>query len=125
MIKNLFPIILRNLRRYKAYSLINIMGLALSMACGILIFTLVSFNLGFDHFHPAADRIYRVVTEQHRDNVSYTAGVPAPLGKVFREDYTYAEVVARQAVFGSTLITVDDGHGQKRLFRDVDGIAFT
>lgn len=125
MLKNYFLITLRNLRRHKAYMLINVMGLALSMACGILIFTLVTFNLGFDHFHPAADRIYRVVTEQHRDNVTYTTGVPAPLGKVFREDYTYAELVARQAVFGSTLITVDDGHGQKRLFKEADGIAFT
>ena len=125
MLKNYLLITLRNLRRYKVYSLINILGLSLSMACGILIFTIVTFNLGFDHFHPAADRIYRVVTEQHRDNVSYTTGVPAPLGKAFREDYTYAEVVARQAVFGSTLISVDDGHGQKRLFKDVDGIAFT
>jgi len=125
MLKNYFIISLRNLRRYKAYAFINILGLGLSMACGILIFVLVTFNLGFDHFHPAADRIYRVVTEQHRDNVTYTTGVPAPLGKVFREDYTYAELVARQAVYGSQLITVDDGHGQKRMFKEADGIAFT
>lgn len=125
MLKNYLLITLRNLRRHKAYMLINILGLALSMACGILIFTLVTFNLGFDHFHPAADRVYRVVTEQHRDNVTYTTGVPAPLGKVFREDYTYAELVARQAVYNGILITVDDGHGLKSMFKEADGIAFT
>jgi predicted permease len=124
MLKNFITISLRNLRLYKGYALINILGLALSMACGILIFTLVSFHLGFDDFHLAADRIYRVVTEQHRDNISYTPGVPAPLGKVFREEYTYAEQVARQAVFSYTLVTVEDGTGPKK-FKEPLGVAFT
>src|SRR5260370_15929541 len=117
MLKNYFRITLRILSRYKTYTLINIMGLGLSMACAILIFTLVTFHLGFDNFHPAADRIYRIVTEQHRDNVAYTPGVPAPLGKVFREDYTYAQSVARQAVFVYMLVTVDDG-GSPKMFKE-------
>src|SRR5258708_2676930 len=124
MLKNYFRITLRILSRYKTYTLINVMGLALSMACCILIFTLITFHLGFDNFHPAADRIYRIVTEQHRDNIAYTPGVRAPLGKVFREDYTYAESVARQATFGGMLITIDDGHGQKK-FKEPNGVAFT
>jgi len=70
MIKNYFKIALRNLKKNRLYGFINVMGLAMSMACCILIFTLVKYHLGFDNFHKGSDRIYRFVTEQHRDEVS-------------------------------------------------------
>jgi putative ABC transport system permease protein len=60
MLKNYFKIALRNLLRYKAYSFINIMGLAISMASSILILLWVLNELSYDRFHPKADRIYRI-----------------------------------------------------------------
>jgi hypothetical protein len=83
MLKNNLKIGFRNLKRNKSYMLINVMGLALSMACVILIFSLIKYHLGFDNFHPSSDRVYRIVTEQHRDIVSYVSSVPNPLGKHF------------------------------------------
>jgi hypothetical protein len=94
MLKNYFKISWRNLVRNKAYTTINVAGMALSMACGILIFTLVAFNLSYDNFHPNKNRIYRCVTEAHRDVVSYVASVPPAFGSAFRRDYTFAEEVA-------------------------------
>ena len=59
MFQNYLRIALRNLARNKGYSFINIGGLALSMACGIIIFTLVKHHLSFDDFHDDADQIGR------------------------------------------------------------------
>ena len=123
MIKNYLKIAIRNLKRHKAYAFINVFGLALSMACGILIFTLVNYHLSFDNFHKDSDRVYRVVTEQHRDKISYTNSVPTPLGKVFRNDYAYSEKVARVAAFDDQLISFKDGQSTKK-FQEPDGIAF-
>ncbi|RYG53857.1 MAG: ABC transporter permease, partial [Chitinophagaceae bacterium] len=124
MFKSNFRIAWRNLVKYKSYAFINIMGLALSMTCVIIIFVMVSYHAKFDNFHHNDDRIYRIVTEQHRDNISYSSGVPSPLGKTFREDYNFAEKTARIATFDNELITVDF-NGEVKKFKEPHGIAFT
>ena len=124
MIKNYFKIAWRNLLKNKSYAFINVMGLALSITCGILIFSLVKYHLSFDNFHVNADRIYRIVTEQHRDNVSYTEGVPSPLGKAIRTDYAFTEKVARIATFDELLITINTPDEVKK-FKEKGGAAFT
>ncbi|GHB83718.1 ABC transporter permease [Persicitalea jodogahamensis] len=122
MLSNYLKTSLRNLRRNKTYATINILGLALGMACGLLIFMLVKYHLSFDDFHADSDRIYRIVTEQHRDVISYTPGVPSPLGKAFRADYDFAEKVARIASEEDMTITVKDGD-KIELFKEEGGVA--
>ena len=121
MIKNYFKIAVRNLRKNRVYGLINVMGLAMSMACCILIFTLVKYHLGFDNFHKDPDRIYRFVTEQHRDEISYAASVPPPFGKAFRDDYGFAERVARTVISRNALISIKQGEEVKKF---KEGAAF-
>src|SRR5260221_5839501 len=60
MLKNYFKIALRNLQRHKAYSLLNISGLAIGMACRILILLWVQNELSYDRFHANANEIYRL-----------------------------------------------------------------
>lgn len=60
MFKNYLKITLRNVLKNKAYSFINIVGLALGMACSMCIFMYVSHELSYDRYHSNADRIYRV-----------------------------------------------------------------
>ena len=124
MLKNYFKIALRNLRRSKAYSLINVMGLALSISCAILIFCVVKYHLAFNTGIADASRTYRIVTAQHRDVITYTAGVPSPLGKAFRTDYDLAEKVGRIAIFDDATITFKDG-SEGRKFKETGGVAFT
>ncbi|HMB90960.1 MAG TPA: ABC transporter permease, partial [Rhodothermales bacterium] len=59
MLRNYLKIAARNLRNHKAYTLINVSGLAVGMACCLLIFMLVRHEWSFDRFHANADRIYR------------------------------------------------------------------
>ena len=55
---------LRMIRRHKVYSFINITGLALGMACCIVIASYLRFELSFDSFHENRDRIFRLVEKQ-------------------------------------------------------------
>lgn len=57
---NYFKIILRNIKRHKIYSFINIMGLAIGMACCILLLLHIRSELSFDSYHQNADRIHRL-----------------------------------------------------------------
>lgn len=63
MFRNYFVISLRNLIRDKGISLINLTGLAVGIACFLLILTYVRFEVSYDRFHEKADRIYRVLAK--------------------------------------------------------------
>jgi len=60
MLKNYLKIAFVNLRKHKAFSFINILGLAIGIACSILITAYVFHELSYDKFHKNADRIYRL-----------------------------------------------------------------
>ncbi|WP_084454428.1 ABC transporter permease [Algoriphagus terrigena] len=123
MYKSYFKIGWRTLLRNKEYAGINIAGLALSITCCIVIFVLVKHHLSFDDFHQNKDRIYRVVTEQHRETVSFTNNVPSPLGAVLRDNHTYGEKVARMFHESNAVISFER-NGEKQLIKEPDGFAF-
>ncbi|MCF0049106.1 ABC transporter permease [Dyadobacter sp. LJ53] len=60
MLKNYFKIAWRNIVRQKAYSVLNIAGLSIGMACSILILLWVQNELSFDRFHARADQLFRL-----------------------------------------------------------------
>lgn len=64
MLKNYLIIAWRNFLKHKSFSLINIAGLAVGLACFILIMLYVQYELSFDRYHEKAERIYRVVAHQ-------------------------------------------------------------
>ncbi len=89
MLKNYFKIALRNLNRHKGYSLINILGLALGIACCSLILLYVQDELNFDSFHENSENIYRVVeTRESPDRGErHTTMTAAPVGPKLVEDF--------------------------------------
>jgi len=68
MIKNYLKIAWRNLWRNKFFSTINILGLALGMACSILILLWVQNELSTNSFHANGPRLYAVIERQYYDN---------------------------------------------------------
>ncbi|WP_228236570.1 ABC transporter permease [Allomuricauda sp. M10] len=122
MFKNNLKIAWRNLVKRKGFSFINILGLSMGFGCSILIFLFVQYHLQFDNFHQNADRIYRFNTEEHRDLIDYEAAVPPGFANAFKQDYDYAEIVAKSADRGNWLITLDENGAKKQLKAD---IAFT
>jgi putative ABC transport system permease protein len=80
MLKNFFKIALRNIVRHKAYSMINISGLAVGMACSILILLWVQNELSYDRFHKNASRICRLVCDVNGFKAAITPpGLPEGL----------------------------------------------
>jgi len=63
MIKNYLRVALRNILRHKAYSAINVSGLAIGMASSMLILLWVNNELSYDRFHKNARHIYRITAE--------------------------------------------------------------
>ena len=74
MFKNYFKIAIRNLTRNKIYSLINILGLSIGLACAMLILLYVKDEVSYDQFHNNVSRIYRVVTKSKHDGVEHKDG---------------------------------------------------
>jgi putative ABC transport system permease protein len=64
MLKNFFKVAIRNLVRQKAYSLLNLLGLSLGIACTLLLTLHIKEELSYDKNFPRHDRIYRVVSTE-------------------------------------------------------------
>ena len=123
MIKNYFRIAWRNLTRNKSFAFINVLGLSLGIACAILIFTVVTYHLSFDNFHQDAARIYRIVSEYHGETTEHQPGVPEPLGKAVRNDFSFAESTARILEYGDVTISLP-GEKEVKKFHEEDMAAF-
>jgi putative ABC transport system permease protein len=88
MFKNYLLVALRNLKKHKGYSFINIAGLTVGITCCILILLLVRYEFSFDGFHENADNIYRVISEITNPNETFnSARTPNPTGSALLEEY--------------------------------------
>ena len=89
MFKSYLKIALRNLTRYRAFTIINILGLALGLACTIFIMLWVQDELSYDEFNKNAETIYRVVENQYYagGEVFPVAVTPGPLAKSLKDNY--------------------------------------
>lgn len=74
MFKNYFKIALRNLQRNKIFSFINIVGLALGLACAMLIILYVKDEVSYDRFHKNVKNIYRITAIQEFGGQQHKSG---------------------------------------------------
>jgi len=87
MFRNYFKIAWRNMTRYKAYSGINILGLAIGIAACLLILQYVAFELSYENFQANKDRIYRVQQDRYDNgklSTQWAAGAYA-VGNSFKD----------------------------------------
>jgi putative ABC transport system permease protein len=95
MFKNYMNTTLRNLTRNKFYSIINILGLAVGLACTILILIYVHYELSFDAFHKDSDRIFRFLQLEDKENSVYLYSSPELLARVLKENIPEVEHATR------------------------------
>jgi len=98
MINNYLRIGWRNIRRHKLYSGINIGGLALGLAVGILLLIWVQDELSFDRFHKNGKNIYQLsVTFKSGTDVQTWGGMPAPIAPVAMKRIAGVESAVRMS----------------------------
>jgi putative ABC transport system permease protein len=110
MIKNYLLIAFRNLKKNKAFSFINIVGLAIGMAAGLLIIQYVVFELSYDNFHAKKDRVFRVSQDRYNNgklSTQWAGGAFAP-GSKFKANFPDVEEFVKVVVNGPVLATYKD-----------------
>jgi len=92
MIKNLFLIALRNFRKDKWYSLLNILGLTIGMTFSLFLIFYVRDELSFDRHYKNADRIYRINSYiQEKDKNTDWTITQSPLAPTLKKDFPEVE----------------------------------
>ena len=104
MFRNYLKIAYRNLARRKGYAFINVFGLAVGLACCLLVLLYVQHERSYDRFHEHADRIYRVTWST---DFGENATVPASTLPKFKEDF--AEVEAATHLHRKRLVVRQGG----------------
>ncbi len=97
---------LRNIRRHKGYSALNIMGLTVGLAVCTLIFLWVQEELSYDRFHVNADRIFRLIEFEYLSNgeeLAFSQQCPE-LAAVLKSDFPEIEESTRFETMGDRLI---------------------
>jgi putative ABC transport system permease protein len=96
MFKNLIKVAFRNIWKKKLFSLINIVGLSIGIACFFLIIINVRHEFSYDKFQKNGDRIYRVALERiYPDNVIFYAVIPYSIGDAMKADFPEVEQMTR------------------------------
>lgn len=96
MFKNHTKVAIRNIRRHKGYSFINIMGLAVGIACCLLIFLYLQNELTYDKYHENSHRIYRISSTYITSGEPIRFAVASPaLGSRLKAEYPEVEAFVR------------------------------
>jgi len=96
MLKNYLKIALRNLTRNKVFSIINIAGLSLGLACCMLIVLYTKDEISFDRFQKNKDRLFRIQATISDENETRTIGSTNAIhGPTFKEEIPEIEEVIR------------------------------
>lgn len=117
MFRNNIKVGWRNIVRYKGYSTINIMGLALGLACCMILYRYVIDELSYDKFHTNAEDVYRIAFSTNEDgmpsNANGSLGPGATVGRDFPE-VSHATRLLKTGSGGRTVVA----HEQKRFYEE-------
>jgi len=115
MFINYMKTALRDIKRHKGYSFINVAGLTLGIACCLLIMLWVFDELSFDRFHENANNLYRVEQDYFFSGETYHVyPTPAPMGPGIKAEVPEIVEQTRYAVLGNVLVK----YGEKAFFEN-------
>lgn len=125
MIRNYIITALRNITGKKVYSFINVGGLAIGMACSILILMWVDHEFSYDRFHSDHKNIQRIGFRAEMLGTSMDVPVAmAPLAGVLRETFPEVDDAVRIDVPENVNVTVNNEHYSESLFLRADSSFF-
>jgi putative ABC transport system permease protein len=116
MYSHMIRAIFRNLRRFRLYTLINVFGLALGLACALLIMHHVQYEFDWDKSYSKSDQLYRVTLENNDDAYRHWAVVSPVAGEELPSFFSQIESVARTAIMErATYVPVIDGEDGSKI----------
>ncbi|QHT65720.1 FtsX-like permease family protein [Rhodocytophaga rosea] len=118
MLKSYFKTALRSLLKHKAFSFINIFGLAIGMAACLLILQYVTFELSYDQFHAKKDRIFRLQQNRYDKgelSTQWAAGA-AGIGNAMKEAFPEVETVAKFTPTGGVISYGDKKFREEKMY---------
>ncbi len=116
MLNNLLKHSLRSFKRQRAYLIINVLGLAIGIACSLLIALYVINEASYDRFNIQKDRIYRVVLNGKIGGQEITgAFTPAIMGPTLPKEFPEVENFLRMDGIGPTVVEYE-----QQVFTDND-----
>jgi putative ABC transport system permease protein len=124
MWRNYLTVALRSLARHKAYTVINIFGLAVGFAACLLILLFVRHHLGYDRWLPFADRTFQVQSERVATDepATFTQKTFYPVAAGLAKDF--AEVEAATVAWSTRAIVLRDGEPVESDMLMADGAFF-
>ncbi|QMU26725.1 ABC transporter permease [Adhaeribacter radiodurans] len=125
MFQNFFKIAIRNLLRRKAFSAINIFGLALGMATCLVITLFVANEWNYDRFNQKADRMVRVIFKGSIQGEKMAeAHVMPPVAQTLLADYPEVQEATRLRNYGSPRVIYQNKSFRENAFAFVDSNFF-
>lgn len=125
MYRNYLKIALRNLLKHRGYSFINITGLAVGIACCILIMLFVMDELSYDRYLPNADHIYRVQTDVNVvGNTLNLATSSFPMAAALKADFPQIQDVTRLVKWGEPVLSLNENRFKEKSFYWADASVF-
>ena len=126
MFLSYFKTTLRNIRRNRVHSILNITGLAMGMACTFVILLWVRYELSFDRYHKNADYIYRVVTDIHYGSLQGKYAISNhPIGPTIQRDFPEVKKAVRfHQVWGRPIVQYGDKQAVQESMYYADNTVF-
>jgi len=121
MFKNYLRTALRNLGKSKVYTFINISGLAIGIACSLLMFFHIKDELSWDKGFPKSDRIYRITNEGLTDNSRHWAVVSPLHGLEIQRDIPEIELTTRIFYLYTNILSTIPTDGLPKRFEEKGG----
>ncbi len=92
MLYNYLIVSLRNIRKHRWFTLINVTGLTIGIAASLIVYVHIEQELSYDSFHDDLDRLYRITrTSKTAAGMDYMPNVPYPMINALHEDFTQFE----------------------------------
>lgn len=125
MLKNLIKYSFRAFKRQKSYVFINVLGLAIGLACSLIIVLFISYELSYDQYNDNKDNLYRVILNGkisgQEVRVTSTASI---IGPTMRNEFPEVEDFLRINGWGETVISREENHFTERAFFEADSSFF-
>jgi ABC-type antimicrobial peptide transport system permease subunit len=122
---NFIKIAWRQITRNRGYAAINIAGLAIGIACGLVIYKIISYESGFDKYHKNYSNIYRLISqlEPPGEGIIYAESQVHPVGEAIRNDFPGIDAVMTFYAENGQ-IAIENSNGTFERYQENTGLAY-